>query len=228
MLLPGLSLRAIPQPLALEPWQHAQNDDVLIFTSPAAVRYAMALAPLVTRGMVIAIGQGTARALRRHGISAQIPAAARQDSEGVLHLLGAQPLQGRHVALITAPGGRGLLQEQLATRGAVVREVHVYERTAPRLNRRHLQAVLQLPATACMLLSSGEALQHLMQQLSGQARLRLRAAMVIVSSERLAEQARSAGFERWQVAASANQADLLAMAAEVCSRARHEAGRAGC
>jgi uroporphyrinogen-III synthase len=228
LLLPGLSLRAAPDPdVARAQWRDAQHDQVLIFTSPAAVRYALALAPCQTRAAVIAVGQGTARALHRHGIDAQTP-AKRQDSEGLLQLPVMQQLQGKRVALITAPGGRGLLQEQITARGASLREVHVYGRGAPRLNKRHIDAALQLPATACVLLSSTEALQHLRERLPPPAWQRLCDATAIVSSERIATQARSAGFKRLRIAASAAQADLLAVARQACSPARHEADRSGC
>jgi uroporphyrinogen-III synthase len=221
VLLPGLSLRAAPDAAAaLGQWQQGLQDDVLIFTSPAAVRYAFALAPCVTDAAVIAVGKATARALHRHGIDAQTP-AARQDSEGVLDLPSLQQLTDKRVALVTAPGGRGLLQQQLVARGASLREVHVYGRGAPRLNRRHFDAVLRLPETACVLLSSGEAIQQLMARLPGEAWQRLCQATAVVSSERMAEQAKAAGFKRLHVAASAGQADLLAMAVNVCSHERH-------
>lgn len=228
VLLPGLSLHATSSTEALrESWREAQRDELLIFTSPAAVRYALALGPCATQATAIAVGRGTARALQRHGIPAQIP-AARQASEGVLQLPAMQSLHGKRVALITAPGGRGLLQEQITTRGASLREVHVYQRGAPRLNRRHIDTVLHLPSTACVLLSSGEALQHLRERLPDPAWQRLCQATAIVSSERLAEQVRSAGFKQLRVARSAVQADLLAAAMSVCSRTPHEAAPAGC
>jgi uroporphyrinogen-III synthase len=227
LLLPGLSLRAADPEAARAPWQQAQSDEVLIFTSPAAVRYAAGLAPLSTRAAIVAIGQGTARALRRLGIGTQAP-AARQDSEGLLELPALQQLQGRRVALITAPDGRGLLQEQLAARGALLREVHVYRRTAPRLNQRHIDAVEHLPTTACVLLSSGEAMQHLLALLPPAAAQRLREARLVVSSDRIAEQARASGFSQVYVAASAASADLLACACDVCPLAHQEASRAGC
>jgi uroporphyrinogen-III synthase len=221
LLLPGLSLHAAADSDALRAsWRAAQHDDFMIFTSPAAVRYALALEPCDARGIVISVGRGTARALQRHGIDAQIP-AARQASEGVLQLPAMQSLQGKRVALVTAPGGRGLLQEQITARGAWLRELHVYRRGAPRLNRRHLEAVLHLPSSACVLLSSGEAMQHLMERLPVEAWQHLCHAMAIVSSERLAEQARSAGFRSVHVATSAVQADLLAAAVNLCSHARH-------
>jgi uroporphyrinogen-III synthase len=210
LLLPGLSLHGAADPQhARTQWLASQRDDVLIFTSPAAVRYALALAPLATQGTAIAVGRSTARALQRHGIAAQVP-ASRQDSEGVLGLPSLQQPQGKRVALVGAPGGRGLMQQQLTERGAVLREVHVYRRAASRLTRRHQQAVQQLPAMACVLLSSAEALQNLQEQLSAPAWARLCRATAIVSSERIAEAARAAGFVRIHQAASANQADLLA------------------
>ena len=228
LLLPGLSLRAAPHPeQARVQWLGAQHDDVLIFTSPAAVRHALALAPCATHAAVIAVGRGTARALQRGGIVAQSP-ATQQNSEGVLQLPSMQSLHGLRVALITAPGGRGLLQEQIAARGGLLREVHVYGRGAPRLNRRHIEAVLQLPADACVLLSSGEAIQHLLAKLPAQAQQRLCNATAVVSSPRIAEQAQLAGFGHLFMAASATQNDLLSAAIEVCSRPRHEASGAGC
>jgi len=228
LLLPGLSLRAAADPVAAcAQWRDAQHDDALIFTSTAAVRYAFALAPCRTQATVIAVGHATARALLRHGIHAQTP-ASRQDSEGLLQLPAMQQLQGKRIALVTAPGGRGLLQQQIVSRGGSLREVHVYGRGAARLNKRHVDAVLQLPATACVLLSSGEALEHLMQRLPEAAWQRLCRALAVVSSERIAEQARSAGFQRLRIAASAGRADLLAAVEEACSSPPHEADRTGC
>lgn len=218
LLLPGLSLRAVEDSkTAREQWLKAQRDDVLVFTSPAAVRFAAALAPLATHAVVVAIGQGTARALRRLGIDAQFP-TTRQDSEGVLDLPSLQPWKGRHVVLITAPEGRGLLQQELAARGALWREVHVYRRAAPRLGKRHIDAVQHLSNTACVLLSSAEALQHLKAQLPPAAWQRLSEAKAIVSSERIADLARTNGFSRVYLAASAGSDDLLAGARDACSR----------
>ncbi|RDS80209.1 uroporphyrinogen-III synthase [Dyella monticola] len=228
LLLPGLSLRGASDPQhAKEQWLHAQHDDVLIFTSPAAVRYAFALAPWPqARDGVIAVGQGTARALKRHGIAAHAP-ATRQDSEGVLAVPLLEHLHGKRIALITAPGGRGLLRQQLAERGACVREVHVYQRTAPRLSRRHSESARQLPATACVLFSSAEAIQNLKQQLPSPAWEQLCRATAVVSSERIEAAAQAAGFACIHRAASAVQADLLAAACALCSHRVHDGGATG-
>jgi uroporphyrinogen-III synthase len=212
LLLPGLSLRAVDRPeQAQAELLAALKDPVLIFTSPAAVRFAAKLTPLRTQATVLAVGKGTARALNRHGLGALAPSAS-QDSEGLLAHPALARLQGRHVALIGAPGGRGVLRSELTARGARLREVHVYRRAAPRWQRRQLEAVMQLPAEARVLLSSAEALEHLKQGLPSEVFAHLRVAVAVVSSERIAEAARAAGFRRIVVAASALSENLLAAA----------------
>jgi uroporphyrinogen-III synthase len=212
LLLPGLALRRVDDEVeARNGLQAALADDALIFSSPAAVRFAAALAPLRTSAMVLAVGQGTARALRRHGIYAPL-VPARQDSEGLLGHPALRGLQGRRIALIGAPGGRGVLREQLVARGAKLRELHVYQRVAPRLDRRHVEPLLQLLPSALVLLSSTEALHNLCRILPPAALDRLFAATAVVSSERLASAARVAGFARITLAASALSADLLGAA----------------
>jgi len=212
LLLPGLSLRAVDESAAAAPLRAALGDDLLIFTSPAAVRFAARLAPLRTNGTVLAVGQGTARALGRHGVQALCP-VARQDSEGLLEQAALSEVQGRRVALIGAPGGRGVLRAELMARGAQLREVHVYRRGTPRWQRRQIDEVRQLSTEARVLLSSAEALDNLRQGLPADAFARLCGAVAVVSSERLAEAARSAGFQRVVVAASALSENLLTAAA---------------
>ncbi len=214
VLLPGLSLHGVDRPSeSAAALRAALGDDLLIFTSPAAVRYAARLAPLQTRATVFAVGQGTARALRRHGVKAPLAPTSRQDSEGLLdHPLLAEP-RGLSVGLIGAPGGRGVLRTTLAERGVRLREVHVYQRGVPRWQARHLEALQRMPDDARVLFSSAEALGNLQQGLPAHAWSRLRVAVAVASSERLAEAARAAGFSRVLVAASALSADLLAAAA---------------
>lgn len=210
IVLPGLALRAVPDAaVARAALLAALGDDFVLFTSPAAVRFAARLAPLRTRASVLAVGQGTARALVRHGVREPL-LPSRQDSEGVLGLPALAAVRGRHVALVGAAGGRGVLQAELAARGALLREVHVYRREPARLDRRHFTALSRLPRSACVLLSSTEALRNLGGQLPAPALARWLAATAVVSSGRLAAAAREVGFGRVHVAASALPADLLA------------------
>jgi len=210
IVLPGLALRAAPDAdVARAALLAALGDDCVLFTSPAAVHFAVRLAPLRTHANILAVGQGTARALVRHGLR-EVLLPARQDSEGVLGLPALAEVRDRRVALVGAAGGRGLLQAELAGRGALVRQVHVYRRVPARLDRRHFDVLSRLPRSACVLLSSAEALHNLRGQLPAPALARWLTATAVVSSERLAAVAREAGFARVRVAASALPADLLA------------------
>lgn len=213
VLLPGLALRGPHDVAAVRAALcNGLADELVIFTSPAAVRHAAALAPLRTAAMVLAVGRGTARALRRHGVLGAL-APGQQDSEGLLGHPLLQDLRGHRVTLVGAPGGRGVLRVQLAARGARVHEVQVYRRVPPRLDRRHVTALLELPTSARVLLSSHEALQNLCRLLPLPALARLRATTAVVSSERMAAAARTAGFNHVELAASAVSDDMLAAAA---------------
>lgn len=213
LLLPGLSLRATDHPADVaEALRGALSGDLMIFTSPAAVRFAARLCPLSTRAMVLAVGQGTARALQRLGVSAVAP-AGRQDSEGLLAHPALSSVRGRRIALVGAPGGRGVLPAELSARGARCQAVHVYRRVAPRWLRRQLDAVRRLPEDARVLLSSAEALDNLCRGLPADVLTALRRAVAVASSERLAVAAREAGFARVVVADSALSDNLLAAAA---------------
>lgn len=216
LLLPGMALRRAPDVDTARAALHAAlGDDLLVFISPSAVRFAARLTPLRTAADVLAVGQGTARALLRHGVNTPL-VPRRQDSEGLLdHPLLAQ-VHGRRVALIGAPGGRGLLRQELTARGARLREVHVYQRGPARLDRRHFAALMSLPPSACVLLSSAEALHNLQGQLPSDALTRWLAATAVVSSERLAAAARAAGFVHVVRAASALASDLLDAALHRC------------
>ena len=175
----------------------ALSAPVVVFTSPAAVRAAAQLQPLAVRTGQhwLAVGAGTAAALRRAGI-VQVQAPGRMDSEGLLALPGLTELRGTPLGFVTAPDGRNLLVPTLEARGAEVRRADVYRRESVTLGARALAAFDTLTAPACLLLSSGGALQQVLAQLPDSLTGRFTALPVVAASERLADAARDAGFAR--------------------------------
>lgn len=207
VLLPGMSLRAA------DASTHLLLDVArVIFTSPAAVRYASGRIDWPDTAAVLAVGRATAAALRRRGMDA-VDSPARQDSEGLLDLDALKQVRGQRIALIGAAGGRDLLRRELAGRGAQVSEIHVYQRLPPRLDRRHREALEHLPGDACVLFSSAAALDYLHGALPELLWARLCEATAVVSSERLRAAAAAAGFTRLVSARSALAVDLLEAAA---------------
>lgn len=188
----------------------------IVVTSPSAVRAAAALQPLRRRrGQAWhAVGAGTAAALRRAGID-RVEAPRRMDSEGLLALPGLQDIAGTSLTLLTAPGGRGELLPALVARGARVRRMDVYRREPARPAAAAVRRLLDSgDAPLWLALSSGEALQSVLAQLTDPARQRLLQARVAAASERLAGIARSIGFGQVVVAAGPRPAQLLRAMAE--------------
>ncbi|WP_462115507.1 uroporphyrinogen-III synthase [Lysobacter xanthus] len=167
--------------------------DITVFTSPNAVAAARALAPLSTRGRAVAIGDGTARALRRAGV-ADVLAPTRMDSEGVLDLPLLAEVRGLRIGLVTAPGGRDRLAPSLVARGARVLRADVYAREACGLPRAGLRALRGADGSLALALTSGEALDLAVSQLEPADLARLRQSRVLAASDRLAEHARRLGF----------------------------------
>lgn len=215
--------------LALSPWRLVARDGqalpalhqalaapIAIFTSPAAVQAATGLAPLSAKPgqLRLAVGATTAAALRRAGVAEPVY-PQRMDSEGLLGLPALTEVTGMDIGLVTAPEGRSFLTESLQARGARVLRADVYDRVsvppAP-------QAIARLralpPGTPLVLaLSSGLALEILVDSLPADITDRLRGALVTAASARLVELAQGLGFSAVVQGADARPASLLAAAA---------------
>lgn len=213
---------------ALPPWRLVFHDDaparaalrealaadIVLFTSPPAVRAACALqvlAPARDPQRWLAVGAATARALRAAGI-ADVQSPARMDSEGLLALPALARVRGARIGLVTAPGGRGVIAPTLTAAGAQVIRADVYARQPVSPAPERIAALMALPAPWLLPLSSGEALDTLLARLPPSAVERLRDARVVAASARLADQARAHGFRDIRIARDARPGSLLAAA----------------
>lgn len=185
----------------------------VVFSSPAAVHAAARLVDLAAPhpGQWLAVGAGTAAALHRQG-AREVTAPTRMDSEGLLALPALADLRGLRAGLVTAPGGRGIIADTLQQRGAHLLRADVYARQPLPLAPRALQRLRHAAAPWALALSSGDALALLLAQLPDDLQTPLRAAIVVAASERLAGQARAAGFGQVHVAAGPLPAQLAAAA----------------
>jgi uroporphyrinogen-III synthase len=144
-----------------------------------------------------AIGPGTARVLRDHGVQKVIMPERCFDSEGLMALsfFSKSNVLGQSYALIRGEGGRDFMAQTLRQRGAVVDEVASYQR---RLNPDALPALHQLfeqtPPTL-IVISSSESLQRLMAVVSIDLSTALRKIPLVVPHSRIADAAQALGFE---------------------------------
>jgi uroporphyrinogen-III synthase len=204
-----LSLRPLVAGAAL---REALRCELVIATSPAAVRLAHAQQPLATRRgqRWFALGAGSASAMKRCGVSEVTTPAHGSDSEALLALPALRGVRGRSIGLLTAPGGRGLLHKRLRARGARLVVAPVYQRDERPVPASRLRALATLGARTALLLTSAEAFEPLWRELPEPARARLRGRPCVVASERLAAYARALGFDLVLRADDAQPASLLA------------------
>lgn len=219
--------------VALSPWRLRPRDDAatrdalaravaarhVVFTSPMAVRAADALRALATAPARewIAVGTGTAAALRRAGV-ARVHVPPRMDSEGLLALAALQDIAGADLGLVTAPEGRGVLAPALQGRGARVLRADVYVREPVPPSPRAVDALLALRVPAVLLLSSGGALAGIVEGLPAAALAKLRGLPVVAASDRLQALAAAEGFAPVSRAAGPRPGQLVEGAAALLAR----------
>jgi uroporphyrinogen-III synthase len=136
----------------------------------------------------VAVGAGTARALHRNGVRQVVFPDRDQTSEGLLGLPLWQQTRGT-VGLVSAPGGRDLIEPALRARGLQVRRADVYRRE-PLPARPATLARLRRLTRVIVVITSAEALDSVVAAL-GRPPPGWKA---VVSSARLQQIACAAGF----------------------------------
>ncbi|MDD2701417.1 MAG: uroporphyrinogen-III synthase [Sideroxydans sp.] len=215
VLLPLLEIAPAPDQAALQAFvQRAANCQLLVFISPNAVQYGMAALHHIPAGVrVAAVGQGTAKTLRKQQVEQVIVPRERFDSEGLLALPELQHVDGWRIAILRGDGGRELLGETLASRGAQVEYVTCYQRSKPVLD-----AQVWLAAHPDVIaVTSSEALAHLWQGLGEAAPTLARTATLFVAHPRIAAIAQSQGWQHVVITAAGDDGmrdGLVAWAAQ--------------
>ncbi|HHH39495.1 MAG TPA: uroporphyrinogen-III synthase [Sedimenticola sp.] len=198
--------------------------DIMIFISPNAVHRGLPLLPggrppAGTR--VAAVGRGSARALAAAGVPVALVPGGRYDSEALLALPALARLEGKRVLIVRGEGGRALLGETLAARGAQVRYAEVYRRRCPRADAAPLVARWR-QEVALVTATSNAILENLFQLLGGRGAGLLRETPLLVVSPRMRERARALGCRRLLLA---RRADDKAILEAICDW--HAGSRAG-
>lgn len=211
LLFPLLDIEAVPDTSVLhEQLGRLAQFDLAVFVSPNAVQYGMAAIRAcggTPAGLKIAtVGQGSARALRDHGVEHVIVPREQFDSEGLLALPELQQVDGWRVLILRGDGGRELLGDTLKARGATVEYACCYQRSKPQLD---VSALLAAEPDAITVTSS-EALGHLTQMLVGEAVV-LRDRPLFVQHARIAGRAHELGWQQVHQGAAGDEGLLAAL-----------------
>ncbi|OFZ91090.1 MAG: hypothetical protein A2V78_06950 [Betaproteobacteria bacterium RBG_16_64_18] len=187
--------------------------DVAIFISPTAVAKANAAVRTrrdwPARMKYVAVGSGTAGALRGIGAAEVLAPQGRGDSEAVAALPELAEVAGRRIVIFRGQGGREGLRAALEARGAQVEYAECYRRAMPRVDIGPLMERWRRGGIDAVSITSAEGLRNLFALLgaagiAGEALLR--AAPVFVPHPRVGEAARSLGVERVIVTGAGDEA----------------------
>jgi len=194
--------------------------DWTIYTSANAVECSLDQLHAPQRTRVAAVGRGTARALAAHGVTVSVMPTADASSEGLLALDAFADLRGRRVLILKGRGGRTLLAEELARRGAEVVTGDLYERRPATANPAALDELRAACAsgTAVVTATSAEVLTNLLALAPDASCPGLRDTVLIVPGERVAGAARENGWRgRIVQACSAEDAAMATALGDACS-----------
>jgi uroporphyrinogen-III synthase len=168
--------------------------DIVIFISPNAAQFGMAaIRALPVASRIFAVGPGTARVLRAQGISGAITPDG-QDSEALLALPQLQAVAGKVVMIVRGVGGRPLLADTLAARGAHVHYLECYQRVRPQADAGPLLARWQAGGIDAVTVTSAETLRNLAALLGEAGAPLLISTPLFAPHEKIAEAARRFGL----------------------------------
>ncbi|MBI4985804.1 MAG: uroporphyrinogen-III synthase [Rhodocyclales bacterium] len=172
--------------------------DWAAFVSPNAVEKALSCIlarrkwPLRLR--VATIGRSSELALAAFGIHDVLAPSERFDSEALLALPELQDMRGKRVLIFRGDGGRELLGDTLAARGAGVEYVTCYRRGKPALDPAPLLKLWNDGRLDAVTATSSEGLRNLYDMVGKIGQAWLRKTPTFVPHARIAEQARSLGL----------------------------------
>ncbi|PWC14662.1 uroporphyrinogen-III synthase [Brenneria corticis] len=207
---PGRELAQLPARLAA-----LRPGDLLFALSQHAIDYAD---PLLARSgtgwpqtaAYFAIGRTTALAL--HTVTA-LPVAypsPSETSETLLQLPELRHVNGKQALLLRGNGGRELLGDTLAERGAQVSYCECYQRSPVYYDGAEQSRHWQQAGVDKLVITSGEMLQRIYTLVPDYYRASwLLGCRLIVVSERLAAQARRLGWRNIRVADNADNDALM-------------------
>ena len=171
--------------------------DRAIFVSPNAVHQAL---PIITarRGLppalrYAAVGRASVRELAKFGVT-DVAVPARFDSESLLALPELTRVAGQRLVIFRGVGGRDVLGQTLAARGAHVEYAECYRRLLPRVNPAPLLHAWAAHEIHAVTVTSSEGLRNFCELIGAQGRAPLQQTPVFVPHPRIAATARELGL----------------------------------
>ena len=186
--------------------------DWAIFISSNAVQNGM---PFVNKLKLpsslkfAAIGPSTAAELASFGIQNTVIPKGRFDSESLLALPEMQAIKNQKVMIFRGVGGREILADTLKSRGAEVNFAECYQRINPQKNLSALTTLKQQGALDAIVITSSEAMRHLLAMANHQEWLKN--VKLCVNHARIAEAPSKLGLNVYVATAPGDDAMLACL-----------------
>jgi uroporphyrinogen-III synthase len=195
--------------------------DALIFISANAVNFALQAnggkIDSFKNHRIAAVGRATAKALEAVGLPVAWVPSTGFNSEALLAMPEFKAVKGQSLLIVRGEGGLETLAETLRARGAVVEYLEVYRRIKPECNNRQVIQLLKRRELDVITVTSGEALQNLVDMLDQDSRPEMLAVPLVVISERMKDLAETMGFKQIIIADSPADAAILEKVTTVCN-----------
>ena len=196
-------------PVDVVEWQmwQPQQTDWLMFVSPNAVACFMAgyQGHLPKHIKLVAAGEGTAQAMREHGLQVDLQPELSNGSEGLLPLPQWHQMHQQQVVIVRGDGGRELMADTLRARGATVTYLEVYRRQLPVVSASVLQ---QACLADWLTVTSVNGVKNLLHLLSAK-RLEILEKPLLVVSNRIRDFAIEQGFKRVYVSSDVSDIAMV-------------------
>ena len=202
LVFPAIEIRDLPDlgPI-LAKIDRLEEFDLAIFISPNAVHKALNLVqarrarrPWPSRLRVAAVGRGSRRELEQQGFAEVIAPAAHADSEALLALPELNAVAGKRIVIFRGDGGRELLGDTLAARGAGVEYAECYRRGKPELDTAPLMKAWARNELHAITVTSSEGLRNLFDMIGKLGQTWLRKTPLFAPHPRIAATARELGL----------------------------------
>lgn len=216
---PTIAFEASNQPCFDEAITQLGEQAWLIFISPQAVTASV---PAIRRAwphlppqvQFAAVGAGTARALHDAGYQVSVFPQSEWNSESLLALPIFQAIKGQKIAVIRGEGGRELIDQTLASRGALVTPVIAYKRVLPKTDMASTLLLFKQHKVDAVICSSFAGVQHFKILMGEAGWAFIRDMPLIVVSERIKRLAEDLGFQTIWVAQNASHAAIVEILAQ--------------
>ena len=196
-------------PLAATPAPSAPMAAATATALPAAAAASAKTTAAMQR--VFAVGPGTVRVLRDHGVVRAICPREQHDAAGVAALPELTVLNGRTVAIVAGVGGRTGLADALNARGARLIRVECYRRAIPSFDIEALMSLGRSGSMDAVIVTSSVGLGKLWQALDARGRTTWESIPTFMPHERIVAAARALGLRQVVLTGSTDTGILAAL-----------------